>query len=293
MNAQASRDDQRLQEFHYRAHFAARSLLPGAHRAHVSGAGIDAAGSVPLMRARDPRRLDLRSSMRDPFGQWWAHEYRQRSSLQTLLLVDVSASMQADPAQAGLVIAFAQALRYSALRRGDAFGITGFSHELPAALHAPPSRSRHAGAAALAHLERAAFDGHHAGALRAAAALMPRQPSLIFLLSDFCFAADLLDQALAALLPHDVVPVWLAPAAEVEARSWVLARHALHELRDAESGALRTLWMRPALARRWAAAQAAHRAAIETCLDRHGRVALRLSAPFDADAVSDYFAARG
>jgi von Willebrand factor type A domain len=274
-----------LREFHYRAHFAGRSLLPGAHRARVAGAGMDMAASVPLIRARDWRRLDLRTALRDPFGQWWAHEYRQRSSLQAMLLVDVSASMQAGDAQHALVVAFAHALRYSALRRGDAFGMVGFSHELPAALHAPPSRSRQTGIAALAHLAAASFVGRDARALVAAAALMPQQPALVFLLSDFCFDAALLDEALAALARHDVVPLWVGSASA--------PGNGLLELDDAESGARRTLWMRPSVARRWAAAQAAHRASIEACLARHGRVALPLAAPFDADALSAYFAARG
>lgn len=280
-----------LQEFHYKAHFASRSLLPGAHRSRVAGSGIDIAETVPLLRARDPRRLDLRAALSDPFGGWWAREARQRSSLRVLLLIDVSASLGAGgdgAARRALACSFAQGLQQSALRRGDSFGLIGFSHELPQALHVAPSRVRQVAAEALAALGgEDAFTGRDASALPQAALLTPRQPSLVFMLSDFCFAPALLDEALALLARHDVVPLWLEPAPPRPARAGWL------ELRDAESGARRQLWMRPALARRWAAAHEAHRAAIEDCLGRHQRVALRLQPPFDADVVNDYFAARG
>lgn len=282
-----------LQEFHYKAHFASRSLLPGAHLSRVAGGGIDVADTVPLLRARDPRRLDLRAALRDPFGNWWARESRQRSSLRVMLLMDVSASVAAGAqgaARQALAQSFALALQQSALRRGDAFGLIGFSHELPEALHVPPSRVRQAASAALAALAALAdhaFSGRDASGLPQAALLTPRQPSLVFLLSDFCFAPELLDSALAHLARHDVVPLWMDHEPPRP------ARHGWLELHDAETGARRHLWMRPSLARRWAAAHDAHGEAIDDCLSRHQRVPLRLRAPFDADAVSDYFAARG
>jgi len=281
-----------LHEFHYRARFASRSLLPGAHASRVVGGGIDIADTVPLLRARDPRRLDLRAALRDPFERWWAREQRQRSSLRVVLLHDVSASIGAGAeghARRTLASDFAQALQRSALRRGDAFGLQAFAHELPAALQVPPSRLRQAAAAALARLaddSADAYSGRDATALPEAALATPQQPSLVFLVSDFCFAPSLLDQALTLLARHDVVPVWLAQTPPA------LAGHGLLELRDAESGARRSLWMRPALARRWAAAHEAHRASVLDCFSRHQCLPLLLRAPFKVDAVTDYFAAR-
>jgi hypothetical protein len=274
-----------LREFHYRALFPSRSLLPGAHVARVGGAGMDIAGTVPLARARDPRRLDLRAALRDPFGQWWAHEYRQRSLLQVLLLVDLSASMRAAHGQR--VGAFARALQHSVLKRGDAFGVVGFAEGVKPEFHAPPSRSRQAGEQVLDRLDAAgAFDGRSAQGVTAAARLAPRGSALVFLLSDFLFTPAWLDEALAELSRHDVVPVWLEHDAPQTAASGLL------ELRDAESRAWRSLWMRPALARRWAEAQQAHESAVRECMARHQRVPLRIGAHFDADAVSDFFAAR-
>ena len=272
-------------EFHYRARFATASLHPGAHRSRAAGAGLDFAASVPLARARDPRRLDLRAALRDPFGGWWAHEYRQRSSVPVLLIADVSASMRP---RRSVVEAFAGALARSAQRRGDAFGLIGFASAVQAALLALPSRSRASAGQVLAALQAAPFDGRNAQAIEHAAELAPRASALGFVLSDFQFAPALLERALARLARHDVVPVWVHHAAPAADASGLL------ELRNAETGAWRSLWMRPALARRWAAARAAHEAAVHASLARHQRAPLRIAgARFDADAASAYFATRG
>jgi hypothetical protein len=272
-------------EFVYRARFASRSQMPGAHRSRTVGAGMDIVGTVPLHRARDPRRLDLRAALRDPFGQWWAHEQRQRSNLRVMLLLDLSASMQA--VHGKRVEAFARALQRSALRRGDAFGIAAFSDTLPEALFSPPSRSRQPSDEVLARLRAEAFDGRAASAVIDAAALTPRHAALVFLLSDFLFPVAWLDSALDRMARHDVVPVWLRHAAPGAGERGLL------ELRDAESGAWRSLWMRPALAQRWREAHDAHERALRECFARHDRVPLTIDAAFDADAVSEFFVARG
>jgi hypothetical protein len=277
-------------EFHYRARFPARSFLPGHHAARVRGGGIEVAALVPLERARDPRRLDWQASLRDPFQGWWVREHHQRSSLNVLLLADVSASMaftgRGDKRQ--VVLDFAEALRYSAARTGDSYGQLAFDGALLPGLMLRPTRGRQAAAAALAALAGHAFAGRGAGGLPAAAEQLPRQPALVFLLSDFYFPVPQLDQVLARLAPHDVVPVWLRDPAELEA----LPAYGLVELRDAESGRARTLWMRPALRRRWTERMQAHRGQVQACLARHQRVPLCLEDRFDADQVTGYFAGR-
>jgi hypothetical protein len=121
-----------------------------------------------------------------------------------------------------------------------------------------------------------------------AAALLPRERSLVFLLSDFCWPLALLDAALGVLARHDVVPVWL-PTARPPQR---LPARGLVELRDAESGAQRLLWLRPGLRARWQAALAAQQQAVTACFARHHCVPLRLRAPFDADDVTRHFVAQ-
>lgn len=274
-------------EFAYRARLPSRSFTPGAHASRVRGSGLDVAAVVPLLQARDARRLDLRASLRDPFGQWWAREHHQRSSVSVVLLVDTTASVAAGGVgRPALVHHFAQALRHSAARTGDSFGLIAFDGVAHQALTLRPTRARATATAALAGLAEQGFAGRSAEGVLQAATLLPREPALVFLLSDFCWPAALLDEALAQLQRHDVVPVWLH---EGDA----LPRYGLMSLRDAESGQQRLLWLRPALRQRWLDQLAAHHAALQTCFSRHERLPLRLADAFDADAVTDYFAARG
>ena len=280
-----------LAEFHYRVRVPATSFMPGHHASQVRGGGIEAAALVPLARARDPRRLDWRASLRDPFQGWWVREHHQRSSLAVLLLADVSASMgfagRGD--KQALLAAFAQALRHSVARTGDAFGQLAFDTAPVERLRLPPTRSRQAAAVAVSALAGHALTGRGAAGLCVAAEQVPRAPALMFLVSDFHLPVALLDQALALLARHDVVPVWLRDPAEAEA----LPAHGLVELRDAETGRGRMLWLRPALKQRWLARVQAHRREVQDCMARHRRVPLVLAERFDAEYVTGYFAARG
>jgi hypothetical protein len=275
-------------EFSYRARFAARSYTPGAHASRVRGSGLDVAAVVPIERARDLRRLDLHAALRDPHERWWVREHHQRSSIAVRLLADVSASVAASQAdRRALTINFAQALRHSVARTGDAFALHAFAAQpLQAAV---ASRARGLAAAAVAQLAARPFDQPGAAGVLAVADALPREPSLVFLVSDFHWPVALLDDALARLARHDVVPVWLAEPPLAER----LPTFGLLALRDAETGAERTVWMRPALRKRWTQAQAHHEAQMRACFERHQRVPLELSGAFGADAVSDYFAARG
>jgi hypothetical protein len=272
------------QELHYRTRLSSRSLRPGAHRSRVEGSGLDIAASVPLARARDPRRLDLRTALRDPFGGWWAFQTQQRASVGVVLLLDASASMAA---RGPAVQALAQALSHAARRRGDPFGVIAFAHTLDESCIAPPSRRRAQADAVLQRVRDTPPDGRSADAVEQAARHTPAAGALVLLVSDFLFDPARLDRALALLARHDVVPVWLR-----DADAAPLPQRGLLDLRDAESGAWRSLWMRPGLARRWAAARSAHESAVRAVLTRHQRAPLMLGASFDADAANAYFAAR-
>jgi hypothetical protein len=276
--------------FHYRARFASRAFVPGAHASRVAGSGLDVAGVVPLARARDPRRLDVPTSLRDPFGHWWAREHRQRSVVPVLLLADASASMDAHDAALGQAAHdFARSLQHATAQAGDPFGLLAFDERVHDASMLRPTRSRAAAAAALQAWRASAHaPGANASGVLQAAALLPRERALVFLLSDFCWPLPLLDAALGTLARHDVVPVWLSTARPPQG----LPARGLVDLRDAESGAQRLLWLRPAVRARWQAALAAHEQAVTACFARHHCVPLRLAAPFDADAVSRHFVAQ-
>ena len=48
---------------------------------------------VSLVENPDPRRLDIRASLRDPFEQWRVREFRQKAAIPVMAILDLSASM--------------------------------------------------------------------------------------------------------------------------------------------------------------------------------------------------------
>lgn len=273
-------------DLHYRAAVRAQALRPGGHAGRVLGPGLEPTGSVPLARARDLRRLDLHTSLRDPFGQLWVRQFRQRSALRVWLLLDASASMQRwrQPLQA-----LALALAHSALRQGDAFGLWPFAQSANPADALMPTRSRQAVAAALERVWATAWQGQGVQGLEDVASLLPGEPALVLLASDFLAPVEQWQDGVARLARHDVLPLWLDEPDE-QAR---LPRWGLAPLRDAETGRQRLVWMRPGLAQRWREQADEHRALVRSALSQQQRVPLLMGSRFNADAMNRQLAARG
>jgi uncharacterized protein (DUF58 family) len=278
--------------FHYRPRFPSRSLMPGAHRSSVEGSGLMARSLVPLASARDPRRIDLQASLRDPFGNWWVREFRQRSTVRVIVALDMSASLAAasaqGPAPADAALAFAHAAARSATSGGDSFGLLPFGATLIESLTLAPTRVAAAAKATLAAIAEAGWQADSARAIEDVPARLPAGASLVFVVSDFRLPPGQLDSALAQMPSHDVVPVWLQPPSGPGDNN----EPSLVDWRDAESGRLRTLWLRPALRRRIQQAQQDHETAIQRCFERHQCLPLRIAGRFDPDRVSEYFAGR-
>lgn len=279
-----------MREIHYRIHWYAGGRRPGHHRSRSGGAGYEFRGHAPLLRELDARRLDVHASLRDPFGYaaglWQIRTYYQRSAVRVVLLADLSASMGADATRRKMVLLadFAATLAYSAWRAGDAFGFFGADERLRTEFTAPPSRTRGAGMRVAEALREFAATGASADGLLEAARSLGRARSLVFLASDFHLADPTIDRLMSELTPHSVVPVvfWDEQERNLPARGFTT-------LVDAESGARRFLWLRPALRTRFAQRMSARRAHLAQHLGRFGAPPLFLTAPFDADAVSAYF----
>ncbi len=77
----------------YRVVWKAISQRPGAHRSRHAGPGGRFRDVVPFLAAPDPRRIDLRQSLRDPWGTLHVRRFEQMASLDVVLVADVSGSM--------------------------------------------------------------------------------------------------------------------------------------------------------------------------------------------------------
>jgi hypothetical protein len=274
-------------EFQYRLPHRIGGWRPGSHASVRLGAGQDFVTHMSLFEAPDPRRLDLRASLRNVREEWLVRANRQRSALAVHAIVDVSASMDFGAHRNKRLAAsdFVESMGNSAFRAGDAVGMLAFDAVERTDLFVPCRLGRGAGNA-MAELLRAAngVPGSGSGLVQAALHLTGR-PELVFVVSDFHWPLQSLDEALELLASSCVVPVVVWDAAELRPPAGdgpVLAR-------DAESGATRMIWLRPSLRAKWAERVANRRRELEEVFAKHRCRPFYLSGAFDHEAMSRYF----
>jgi hypothetical protein len=276
---------------------------------------------MSLFNRPDPRRLDLRASLRTLNYDWLVRVNRQRAGVAVRAIVDVSASMSFGSQRPKLhvVADFLEALGLSAFRVGDAVGMMAFDDAERSDLFMPARVSRGMGSImasalrAMASPARAATDGasasrphgmrHALGALvsvaaghdpsvrraidglEEAASHLAGQQGLVFLASDFHWPLEGLNVVLDLLAHASVIPVVVWDPAEIEPPE----SNALASLRDAESGTRRTLWVRSKLREDWRRAVTQRRAELDSFFASRGISPFYIEGAFDADALSRYF----
>ena len=284
-------------DFYYRLPMRAGGQRPGSHPGLSHGNGQEFVTHAPLFSHPDPRRLDVRASLRDVRGDWLVRVMHQRVGVPVQLVADVSASMLfgAHRSKLAVLADLARAIGASAFRVGDAAGMVAFDTVERKDLHVPASLSRGVGHVMAAQLEDPALAAHAEvgerhrgdpvdGLLQAMQRLAGRQ-CLVFLASDFHFPLARLDDALDLLSRAYIVPVILWDPAEIEPPP----ANGLIALRDAETAARRTMWLRPKLREQWRTAVAERRASLQTFFSNRGLRPFWAQGAFDADAMSEYF----
>ncbi len=283
-------------EFHYKLPGSVGGLRPGAHAGRSLGTGLAFAAHRRLFDHPDPRRLDLRASLRDPGGEWLVRIQRQRAAVAVQAVVDVSASMRFGSARSKLdvVADFIEALGQSAFRSGDAFGLLACDQAPRDDLQVSPRHSRGAGLVMAEALRRVAAEPvepqpqaseRGARALATQLGRLAGREGLVFVVSDFHGPLDALGPALARLAPASVVPIVVWDPAEVEPPE----ARALLAVSDAETGVRRTLWLRDRLRRQWRDAVAERRATLKALFATHGLAPFQLQGRFDAEALTRHF----
>ena len=195
----------------------------------------------PLIASLGPRRIDLCASVLDPFFGYRVRVYQQQSTVKVYLIADMSASMgYADKQQT--LIQFLLTAANSALGYGDKFGFIGCTERIEHRWLIPACQHLGRVSALIKQLERLTFTGKATG-IQNAAAFLPAERSLVFLLSDCHFPLPQLRAVLDSLQGHDVIPLVLWNQVEYAA----LPNWGLISFQDMESHATRTLFMRPAL----------------------------------------------
>lgn len=278
-------------EFHYKVPRRSAGWRPGSHVGTSLGTGQEFVSHGRLYDRPDPRRLDLRASLREVRGDWLVRVHRQRVSLPVHVIVDVSASMSVGQPRSKLqVIAdFVAALGLSAFRVGDPLGMLAFDRHARDDLFMPALRSRGAGALMAAALERSSGSAGSIDGLEKAAMWLGGRGGLIFIASDFHWPLERLGDVLDRLAPAFVVPMVVWDPAEIHPPS----KDGLLTVRDAESGARRTLWMRSSVRARWHEAVMHRRLELDRLFAAHSMRTFHVCGSFDGDALSRYFLEMG
>jgi uncharacterized protein (DUF58 family) len=276
-----------ISEFHYSVSWRAPGAHPGAHRSAQSGGCYEFAGHVPFTARPDPRHLDLRASLTDPFGQLLVRSFRQRSAIPVFVVADLSASLgfRGTASKRDTLAAFTAAAAYSAYRSGDPFGFVACDQAIRWDLLLPPRFHKGAAPELYERLSALTPAGRSAEGLHQAAAHLGRSRALVFLVSDFHFPPERVEALLSSLIRHDVVPVVLWDRAEYER----LPAFGLVYVEDPETGERRRLFMRPSLREKFRAAFAARREALVRLCAQRGREPFFMVDGFDADDLTRYF----
>ena len=274
-------------EFHYRLPRRLGAWRAGSHPATTLGAGQEFASHASLYDRPDPRRLDLRASLRDLRGDWLVRVSRQRAAVPVHAIVDVSASMAFGSPRTKLqrVADFVEALGRSAFRVGDALGMAAFDEHERTELLVPAMLSRGTGALMATRLRECVARGSGAAGLMEAVQRHAGRAELIFLVTDFHWPLERLEPVLDLLSHAFVVPVVVWDHAEIDPP----AQPGLLSVWDVESKSQRTLWMRPKLRGRWLEAIAQRRWEIAERFARRGVRPFHLEGEFDGEAMSRYF----
>ena len=276
-----------LQELHYRLPDRVGGHRLGSHPGSSLGAGQEFVSHVSLYDRPDPRRLDLRASLRNLRGGWLVRVYRQRAGIPVHVVVDVSSSMSFGAHRSKLQVAaeFVEALGRSAFRVGDPLGMRAFDAKERTDLLVPPLLSRGMGSVMAAMLQQCATSAGGVEGLEQAALNLAGREGLVFLVSDFHWPLDRLGGVLDLLTRAYVVPMIVWDPAEIEPPT----RDGLAALRDAETGVRRTLWMRPKLRTQWRDAVAKRRAELNGFFAARSARPFYVTGTFDGEAMSQYF----
>lgn len=276
-----------LDEFTYRLPRPVDEALPGIHPSRHAADGYRFRTFAPLLRHPDPRRIDLRASLRDPFGELQVRVMQARARGQVFVAADLSASIGSGRKFA-LLRRIATACAWSAARAGDAFGFAAGSDRLDARLSIRGARGPHVAADLSQRLATVRPAGVSCRAWRELAGVLPRRRTLVFLLSDFFLPSTLLEEVLDSLARHWVVPIVIE-----ESRDRSLSQSfGLSLVHDRETGASRLLLVTSRLRQRVRRSYEAWRTEIVAVCRRRGVAPFHVIDRFDAAELSNYFAQR-
>lgn len=231
--------------FDYHINWKTRGYHPGQHKSDQRGMGIEFAGHSNLLDYPDPRRIDIRQTIRDPLKQIYVRIFNQRSATPVIIVSDLSASMSFGIEKSKLSFAseISTVIANSVTTRSDAIGFIGFNDQTETSWWAPLSYRPHRTNLLIDRLKnyRPKHSGHQG--IKRISQILPNDHTLVFLISDFHMSIDDIEESLSKLTKHTIVPIVIWSKAEYQD----LPNFGIVNLNDPESGENTTLFLRKKL----------------------------------------------
>jgi len=270
----------------YRLPWQSTAVYPGAHPGRMVGAGQLFNRHEPLIASPDPRRIDLRASVLDPFGGYRVRVFLQQSTVNVYLIADLSASMGSGN-KPGILQQLLLDLVDAVAGYGDKLGFIGCSGRIEPRWRLNAGRQHQAVIQIAQQLQTHQFNGQ-ARSLTQAASHLSQQRSLVFLVSDCHYPLPQLEAILRTLQTHDVVP--LVPG---DLQHYLcLPDWGMVTFQDLENRGTRTLLMRPALKQKIIAAHRQRQRELTHCFRAFGMEPLFIEDAYSSRQINQYFRQR-
>ena len=276
-----------IKEFSYHISWRSRGRHSGSHASTQRGMGMEFRGHTTLLSYPDPRRIDIRQTIRDPLEQVHVRIFNQKSATPVFAIADLSGSMNFGSKQSkvSLTSKISSAIAMSATHNSDPFGFIGFDDIVREDWLCTQSFRAHQALELTSALKN--FEPEQVGSagLTDVNRFLPRERSLIFLISDFHMPMNELEDSLSLLMQHHVVPVVLWDSSEYKN----LPEFGITSVTDSETGEKRTLFLRKDMRANIVASFEARRAEIEALFMKFDMAPFFVEGDFDADALTEYF----
>ena len=276
-----------IKEFSYHIGWRNRGRHPGRHASTQRGMGMEFIGHTSLLNYPDPRRIDLRQTLRDPMEQVYVRLFNQKSATPVYVICDLSGSMNFGSKTRKIRQAadIAESIARSATKNADPFGFVGFDDVVREDWISTQSfKSQRA-----IELAERLKDYHplpvSGSGVTDVWRFLPRERSLIFMISDFHMPMSQLEEALSNLTRHHIVPIVLWDDDEYKN----LPEFGITAVTDPESGQKRTLFLRKNLRDKIIASFEARREAIYALFMQFDMPPFYVEGDFDADRLTEYF----
>ena len=196
-------------DFQYKLSGSSKSSRPGSHKSSERGSGMEFNRLVSLQQYPDPRRLDLRASIIDPYERWLVREFKQRSAVSVFAIVDLSASVRFHGLQNGknLINKILTSVMNSVRRYGDRFGLIGFDNKFRQDWFMPATQRVPVNFDTLNLQFPSGKTGRGHKGLMEAPNWLPKERCLLFFISDFHISLNLLSYFFSRTISHQVVPI--------------------------------------------------------------------------------------